>query len=92
MLDNNVYLETGMEAIVDTVKDFIAGEIMHGSVKGALDPELHLLEEGVLDSLGLQQLITFLEEKYNITVDDEDLLPENFATVNAIAELISKQV
>lgn len=81
-----------MVAIVETVKDFITREIMHGSVQGSLDPELNLLEEGVLDSLGLQQLITFLEEKYSITVDDEDLLPENFATVNAIAELISKQV
>lgn len=81
-----------MEAIVETVKDFIAREIMHGSVKGSLDPELNLLEEGILDSLGLQQLITFLEQKYSITVDDDDLMPENFTNVNAIAELISRQV
>jgi len=81
-----------MEAIVDSVRDFIVKEIMHGSVQGGLGPDLHLLEEGILDSLGLQQLITYLEQKYNIMVDDEDLLPENFATVNAIAALISKQV
>ena len=81
-----------MEAIVDSIRDFITREIMHGSVQGDLDPELRLLEEGVLDSLGLQQLITFLEQKYSITVDDDDLLPENFETVNAIAALISKQV
>jgi len=81
-----------MEAIVNSVRDFITREIMHGSVRGGLDPELHLLEEGILDSLGLQQLITFLEEKYSIIVDDEDLLPENFTTVNAIAALVSKQV
>ena len=81
-----------MEAIVETIRNFIAQEIMHGSVRGELDPEIRLLEEGILDSLGLQQLITFLEQKYNIMVDDEDLLPENFATVNAIATLISKQV
>lgn len=81
-----------MEAIVDSIRDFITREIMHGSVRGKLDPELHLLEEGILDSLGLQQLITFLEQKYSIIVDDEDLMPENFTTVNAIAALVSKQV
>ena len=80
------------ENIVDDIRGFIAREIMHGSVQGELDPELMLLEEGVLDSLGLQQLITFLEQKYSIAIDDEDLLPENFATVNAIAALISRQV
>ena len=81
-----------MEAIVDSIRDFITREIMHGSVQESLDPELRLLEEGVLDSLGLQQLITYLEHKYSITVDDDDLLPENFETLNGIAALISKLV
>ena len=81
-----------MESIADTIIEFITGEILHGSSKIPVDPKLPLLEEGVLDSLGLQQLITFLEQKYGITVDDEDLLPENFENVNAIAELISRQV
>ena len=81
-----------MELIVDTVRDFITQEIIHGSVKETLDPDLPLLEEGILDSLGLQQLITFLEQKYEINVDDEHLMPENFESVRAISELISKLV
>ncbi len=79
-----------MDAILETIRKFIQSEIMHGSVKGSLDPDLNLLEEGILDSLGLQQLITFLEDKYDVAIDDEDLLPENFSTVNSIAQLISK--
>ena len=79
-----------MTQIVASVTEFITQEIIHGSAGGNLDPNLSLLEEGILDSLGLQQLITFLEQKYSITVDDEDLMPENFESVNAIAELIQK--
>ena len=79
-----------MDKINDTVKGFIAKEIIHGSVTEELDPELGLLEEGILDSLGLQQLITFLEQQYGITIDDEDLMPENFESVNAIAALVAK--
>lgn len=79
-----------MTQIVDTVKDFVTTEIIRGSTGGDLDPELSLLEEGILDSLGLQQLITFLEQKFGINIDDDDLMPENFESVNAIAALISK--
>lgn len=79
-----------MTSIIETVKDFIAREIIHGSVKEELDPELSLLEEGILDSLGLQQVITFLEQQFGISIDDDDLMPENFESVNAIAALVTK--
>ncbi len=79
-----------MSQIVESVQGFISEEIMRGSSGKDLDPNVSLLEEGILDSLGLQQLITFLEQKFGITVDDEDLMPENFETVNSIAELVEK--
>ena len=43
-----------------------------------------------IDSLGLQQIITFIEQQFKITIDDDDLMPENFESVNAIAALIEK--
>jgi len=43
-----------------------------------------LLEHGIIDSVGIQQLVVFLEEKYGITVDEDDLMPENFDTLEAI--------
>lgn len=83
-------MENGKAQIIESVKQFIANEIIHGSVRNDLDPDLSLLEEGILDSLGLQQLITFLEQKYEIAVDDDDLMPENFESINSIAELVLK--
>ena len=43
-----------------------------------------LLETGVLDSLSLLRLVVFIQERFGIVVDDVDLVPENFDTVDAI--------
>jgi acyl carrier protein len=40
-----------------------------------------LLDSGIIDSLGVLDLIKFIEEEFKIMVSDEDLLPENFETV-----------
>lgn len=77
-----------MDELVKVISKFIVTEIMHGSVEDALAPDYQLLDEGVLDSLGLQQLITFLEAKYDIMVDDDYLMPEYFTSVETIATLI----
>jgi len=46
--------------------------------------------EGLLDSFDIISLSNMLEEKYGITIDGLDIVPENFASVNAIAELVKK--
>ena len=43
---------------------------------------------GLLDSLGIEQLINHLEEEYRIEFDDEELVWENFATVDTVAALV----
>lgn len=78
-----------MDELTKVISDFIVTEIMHGASDQTLAVDYQLLDEGVLDSLGLQQLITFLEAKYDIMVDDEYLMPEYFTSVQAIAEMIN---
>ena len=48
------------------------------------------IEDGLLDSFDIVSLTSMLEEKYNITIDGLDIVPENFATAEAIAGLIRK--
>lgn len=48
-----------------------------------------LLEEGIIDSVGIQDLVTFLEGKFGITVEEDDLMPDNFDSLNAIAEYVN---
>ena len=55
-----------MSQAVESVSNFIVTEIMHGAEGDSLDPQLGLLEEGIIDSLGLQQIITFIEQQFEI--------------------------
>ena len=78
-----------MSDVRDKVNGFITQEILHRGSTKALDPELNLLAEGILDSLGLQMLVGFLEQEFSITIGDDDLLPENFQTIESISQLVS---
>jgi len=70
---------------VETViKDYISRELVRDPALLPVADETSLLESGILDSLSLLQLVVFLEGRFGITVGDADLLPEHFATVNAI--------
>lgn len=51
-----------------------------------------LLERGIIDSVKMLDLIGFLEQKFNVTVDDEDLYPENFDSLNAITAYVGKRI
>lgn len=48
------------------------------------------VEEGLLDSFDIISLTNIIEEKYNIKIDGLDIVPENFGSVETIAELIRK--
>jgi acyl carrier protein len=78
-----------MNDVAKVINQFIVTEVMHGSSDELLDLDRPLLDEGILDSLGLQQLITFLEGKYDIMVDDDYLMPEYFTSIRTISELIN---
>jgi acyl carrier protein len=47
-----------------------------------------LLEKGILDSLGILDVVTFVESEFNVAVDDEDLLPENFESIHAMTGFV----
>jgi acyl carrier protein len=70
---------------VETViKDYISRELVQDPALLPLADDASLLESGILDSLSLLRLVVYLEERFGIMVGDADLLPENFASVEAI--------
>ena len=50
-----------------------------------IDDEASLLTNGVLDSLGILDVVAFLEREFQVVLDDDDLVPENFESVKSIA-------
>ena len=57
-------------------------------VDTAVDSETLLLEEKVIDSMGVIELVAFLEETYKVEFTDDDLTVDNFKTIGSISELI----
>lgn len=49
-----------------------------------------LLDRGILDSMGLMEIIMFIEEEIGVTVPDEELVPDNFRTLTSIESLIGR--
>ncbi len=50
------------------------------------------LETGMLDSLGILDVVHFLEEEFTIRVSDEELLPENFGSLDVLVEFTRKKL
>ena len=59
--------------------------------KKAITDDSPLLESGVIDSLGMLDVVAFLEESFNIKVLDEELVPENFADINRMAAFAERK-
>jgi acyl carrier protein len=78
-----------MKKLEDLIIGYISGEILHDASGQTLSADSPLLETGTLDSLGLQQLVQFLEKEYSIEIGDEHLTPENFESPRTIATFVS---
>ena len=74
------------------VRQFIVDRTRwHGSAEGPAS-DYQLIENDVLDSMAIFETIAFLEDQFGIEVKDDDLVPENFATIAAIARLVSSNL
>lgn len=73
--------------IESQIRGFIAGEL--NAEIGALADDASLIDSGVLDSLGLIEVASFLERRYRIHVADIDLISDNFETVQTIARYVT---
>ncbi len=79
-----------MSDIAGKVRGFIAEEIMFQDNSAVLTDDTPLLG-GIMDSLGLMQLVSFIEEEFDVTVDDAEVTVDNFRTVSDIERLISSK-
>lgn len=75
-----------------TIKDFIVEVFLFGQGGDELDPAESLLEKGVIDSTGVLELMTFIEERFGIKVDDSELVPENFDSIGRVAAFVERKL
>lgn len=74
-----------------TLEKFIVEEIMVGDRDVSLPPDESLIANGIVDSIGILRLVAFIEENFSVVLDDIDVAPENFETINAMNSLVERK-
>ena len=73
-------------AIDEILKNFISQD--KGIKVDELGNDTSLLESGLIDSVNMVQILSFIEEQFGIKVGDDELVPENFETIDSMCKLI----
>lgn len=73
------------------IRGFIAENFLFSNNGFDLDDDESFLEAGVVDSLGVLELVTFVEEKFDVPVSDDEIVPANFDSVNNLATYIESK-
>jgi acyl carrier protein len=74
------------------LEEFIKEKIINSHKQVDLKNSTNLIEEGIIDSLGIMKLLSFIEETFKIQITDEELMPENFETVDSIYQMIANKL
>lgn len=75
--------------LVEEIQEFIL-ENTYGDNK-KITPDTLIFKEGYFDSMGFVSLISFLEERFSIETDSEDLVEENFESIKAISNYVMQK-
>ncbi len=77
-----------MSSIEESLRDYIVTDLGWTGDRSLLTGDYDLLENDVIDSIGVFQLVGLIEERLGVVVPDEELVPENFASVGALARMV----
>lgn len=86
MADGNVPADVGQD-YAERIETFVHARFPLARERGIARDE-SLLDEGILDSLGILDVVAFLEESFGVSVQDEELDPENFDSIDALASFV----
>lgn len=75
--------------IVPEIHDYISRNFLFSEKGFHYGDDASFLEEGIIDSLGIIELVAFVEKQYGISVADHELLPNNFDSVNKLCSFIT---
>ena len=78
--------------IEQTIKNFLIENFIFDENPDQLKNDQSFLESGIIDSTGMLELVSFIEEHYDIKMEDEELIPDNLDSVNNVFKFINKKL
>jgi acyl carrier protein len=77
--------------IESQLREFVASNFGFRGGSASMDGNLDMLEQGVLDSTGVLEVVAFLESDLGVKVEDEEMVPENLSTMNRIVAFVERK-
>ena len=84
--------KNNIDEIRSRIKEFIIDNFLFGSTDEPFSNEDSFLEKGIIDSTGILELIEFIEENYEIKVEDDEMIPENLDSLQKVSLFIQKKI
>jgi len=78
-------------AIATVVRKYVLENYLFTDNEDELKNNDSFLQKGILDSTGILEIITLIEEQFGIKVDDAEMIPENLDSVNNIVSYVTKK-
>lgn len=73
------------------LKNYLLMELAADLGIETLSEEDDLLEQGIIDSMGIMNVIAFMEENFEIAVEDQEIVPDNFQTIKNMEQFIGQK-
>jgi len=83
---------TDTKTIRGEIREFIAESFFIGEDSSTFSDSDSFMEQGIVDSTGVLELTTFLEEKYNITVEDDEMTPDNLDSIDNLVGYLNEKL
>jgi acyl carrier protein len=80
-----------MADVSQAIREFIVREFMGDRRDAVLADDTQLIEDGIVDSLGIFVLVAFLEKEFGVKVRPEDVVLDNFESVSTIRDLVTQR-
>jgi acyl carrier protein len=81
-----------MRPIEQELREFVINNFLFGQGGDGLSNDDSFLEKGIIDSTGVLELVAFLEEKFQITLQDEELVPANLDSINYLVGFLQRKL
>jgi len=81
-----------IQKISDEVKAFIVENFLFTSDRDVIQSNASFQELGIVDSTGVLEIVAFLENKFGITVQDDEVVPDNLDSIDKIISYIARKI
>ena len=80
-----------MDRLKSELRSYIVENFLFGQADPGFSDDVSFLEKGLIDSTGVLEIVAHLGQAYGVSVEDDELLPENLDSVNNLASFVARK-